>query len=91
MKSVQAIGRFISNAWHARPLLFLLSVIISLSIFFRVGHEIINRLWGVELADKLFMDAMTLLWMVLVGLTPIGLAIYAMMRLVRWFAGKKEP
>ena len=34
---------------------------------------------------------MTLLWMVLVGLTPIGLAIYAMMRLVRWFAGKKEP
>lgn len=59
--------------------------------FLRVGHEIINRLWGVELADKLFMDAMTLLWMVLVGLTPIGLAIYAMMRLVRWFAGKKEP
>jgi hypothetical protein len=92
MKSVQAIRRFISNAWLvAAPLVLLFLLIVVVPIFFAVAYEILKLIFSPEQADTLLMDAGMWLAMVVFVLTPIGFAIYAMVCLARWLVGKKEP
>ena len=68
----------------------LLVLIVAVLIFFGIAHEIVKHLFGPETADTLLMDVGMWVAMVVFVLTPIGFAIYAMVCLVRWLAGKKE-
>ena len=91
MKSVQAIRRFVSNAWlAAAPLVVLFGLVVGLPILAGMAHGIVAWLFDRDTADKLLMDVgMTATAMVLV-LTPIGAAIYAIVCLARWRGEKKE-
>jgi len=92
MKSLQAIRRFISNAWlAAAPLVVLFGLVVGVPILVGIAHWIVARVSDPETADNLLMDVgMTAAAMVLL-LTPAGLAIYAIVRLAKWLIGKKEP
>jgi hypothetical protein len=88
MKFVQAIWSFISNAWLvAAPLVI---VIIGVFAFIGIVQAIIERVFGNETAENFVANTMVLLWMAL-ELALLGLVLYGLFCLARWFLRKKAP
>lgn len=91
MKSVQAIWRFISNAWLvAAPLVILVLLFVGVPIIIAVAHVIVARISGPEAADTFLMDAITWTWIAALVLAPIGLVIYGAVCLARRLLRKRD-
>ena len=94
MTFVRAIRRFIANAWLAAAPLVILFLLIAIPLCLAIVGAIIGRVWGPEAADD-FTTAVfgAMMWggELALGLAPIGLAIYGLVRLARWLVRKKQP
>jgi hypothetical protein len=94
MKSMRAIWRFISTSWLVAAPLVIVFLLIAIPLCLAIVGAIIERVLGHAAAESfssLWFGA--LMWgaeLVLV-LTPIALAAYGMVCLVRWLIRKKEP
>jgi len=94
MKLVQTIRRFIARSWLAAAPLVILFLLIAIPLCLAVVHTIIERVFGPEAAESFFDFVFgAAMWggeLVLV-LAPIGLTIYGIVRLARWFGRKRRP
>jgi hypothetical protein len=90
MKFVQAIWPFISNAWLVAAPLVIVIVIIGVFAFIGIVQAIIERVFGNETAENFVANTMVLLWMAL-ELALLGLVLYGLFCLARWFLRKKAP
>jgi hypothetical protein len=79
------VWRFVSKA-----LKLLLAYIIGVPILVGIVR-VITHLIDPERGDDLLMDVIMWTSMALCVLVPIGLASYAVFRLVKWLKGKKSP
>ncbi len=94
MKSVQAICRFVSNAWLVAAPLVIVFLFIAVLIVFAIVSVIVERVFGPEAAkgfSAFWLDVTMRGAELLLVLAPIGLAIYVSVRLARWLLRKKEP
>jgi hypothetical protein len=92
MQPLQALWRFISKSWLvAAPLVILVLLFVIVPFILAVVHAIAARVAGAEAADTFLMDLMTWTWILVLVLAPIGLAVYAAVRLARWLLRKKTP
>lgn len=94
MTFVRAIRRFIANAWFAAAPLVILFLLIAIPLCFAIVSAIIGRVWGPQAAED-FTTAVfgAMMWVgeLTLGLAPIGLAIYGLIRLARWLIRKRRP
>ena len=93
MKSVRAICRFVSNAWLVAAPLVIVFLLIAVLMLAAIVSVIVERVFGPEAAEgfSTFLLNATM-WgaeLALV-LTPLGLAIYASVRLARWLLRKNK-
>jgi hypothetical protein len=72
-----------------KALKVLLAVIIGVPLLVGIVR-VITRIIDPEGADALLMGAIMWTSMALCVLAPIGLAIYAIFRLAKWFAGRQQ-
>jgi hypothetical protein len=94
MKFVQAMRRFISNAWLVAAPLIIVFLLIAIPLCLAIVRAIIERLFGPEAAEDFstfLFGAMMWGGELVLGFAPIGLAIYGIVRLARWLVRKKEP
>jgi len=94
MKFVQAIRRFISNAWLVTAPLVILVLLVAIPLVLAVVGAIIGRAFGPEAAENYSSSLFSaMMWGAELALllTPIGLAIYGLVRLARWLVRKKGP
>jgi hypothetical protein len=93
MKSVQTIRRFISNAWLVAAPLVIVFLLIAIPLCLAVVSAIIEHVFGPEVAEGFSTTLFgAMMWggELVLGLAPIGLAIYGIVRLARWLVRKKE-
>jgi hypothetical protein len=93
MKSVQAICRFVSNAWLVAAPLVIVFLLIAVLILAAIVSVIVERMFGSEAAEgfsAFWLNVTMWAGELLLVLAPIGLAIYALVRLARWLLRKKE-
>jgi hypothetical protein len=90
MKSVQAIRRFISNSWLVAAPLVILVLLIGGLAFLGIVYAIVGYVFGAEAADNFIANAMVLFGMAF-ELGLLGLVIYAMFCVARWFLRRKKP
>lgn len=93
MKSVQAIRRFLSTSWLVAAPLVILFLLIAVPLCVAIFRAIIERVFGHEAAENFSNFVFgAMMWGAELALllAPIGLAVYGLVRLVRWLAGKKK-
>ena len=88
MKSVQAIRRFVSNAWLvAAPLVIVVLLVAGLALL-GVVYAIVGSVFGAETADNFLANAMVSFWIAF-ELALLGLAVYGIFCVARWLLRKK--
>jgi len=93
MKSVRAICCFVSNTWLVAAPLVIVFLLIAVLILAAIVGVIIERVFGTKAAEGFSAFGLNVtMWGAesALVLTPIGLAIYASVRLARWLLRKNK-